>query len=513
MPVDAHRVAAIVAAALALPTPEDRVAYLHEACAADHELRARVEMLIQQRLAEAQQAAGAADGQASTIAPRETDDASADLARAETQEIAAGTARSLAPPTLPAMSRRDDAPAVLPKFGDYELLEVVARGGMGVVYKARQISLQRIVALKMILSGQLASQDQVRRFYAEAEAAAALDHPAIVPIYEVGCHDGQHFYSMGFVEGTSLAGRLLAGPLPSREAAELMTKTARAVAYAHEQGVIHRDLKPSNVLLDARREPRVTDFGLAKRLEGDSELTASGSILGTASYMPPEQALGRIEEVGPLADIYSLGATLYTLLTGRPPFQASSTVETLRQVVEENPPPPRSLDPSLPRDLETICLKCLRKEPEKRYRSASELADDLQRWLNHEPIFARPQSIADKSLKWIRRRPAAAALLFVTPAALVTVTAISLAYNARLTTALVDAQEQRTLALHRGELAQSRLIESQKQEALAVERGALAERRLLAEQRQNYALTLKQAHQYWNQTIPSIERRESSWPL
>ena len=258
-------------------------------------------------------------------------------------------------------------------FGDYELLRVIARGGMGVVYRARQVSLNRPVALKMILAGQLASNDDVKRFYLEAEAAANLDHPGIVPIYEVGQHKGQHFFSMGFVEGQSLAQRLADGPLPPREAAALMVKVAEAIEYAHGRGVIHRDLKPGNILLDRNGYPRVTDFGLAKKLQGDSGLTGSGQIMGTPSYMPPEQAGGKRGEVGPAADVYALGATLYALITGRPPFQAATAMDTVRQVISDEPIPPRRLNPAADRDIETICLKCLEKEPARRYASA-------QRW-------------------------------------------------------------------------------------------------------------------------------------
>jgi eukaryotic-like serine/threonine-protein kinase len=228
-------------------------------------------------------------------------------------------------------------------FGDYELLEEIARGGMGVVYKARQSTLKRIVALKMILSGQLAGEEAVARFYAEAEAAAKLDHPNIVPIFEIGQHQGQHFFSMTLVEGESLAHKVAAGPLPPREAAQLMKKIAEAIAYAHVEGVVHRDLKPANVLLDKDGEPRVTDFGLAKHapaapLAGDSakadaHFTVTGQVLGTPGYMPPEQAAGKADEVGILSDVYSLGAMLYCLLTGRPPFQAANPLDTLLQVL------------------------------------------------------------------------------------------------------------------------------------------------------------------------------------
>lgn len=294
----------------------------------------------------------------------------------------------------------------LRRFGDYELISEIARGGMGVVYKARQLKLNRIVAVKMILAGQLASDNLVKRFYSEAEAAAKLDHPGIVPIYEVHQHEGQHYFSMGFVEGKSLSAKVAAGPLEAREAARLVKRIAEAVHYAHQRGVIHRDLKPHNVLLTTDGEPKVTDFGLAKSVHDDSDLTETGQVLGTPSYMPPEQAAGKHEALGPTADIYSLGAILYCLLTGRPPFQTASTVETLKQVLDREPVAPRSLNPGVPRDLETIALKCLRKEPEKRYASSSELADDLGRWLNSEPITARPVSRLERGWLWCKRRPA-----------------------------------------------------------------------------------------------------------
>ncbi len=300
---------------------------------------------------------------------------------------------------------------ILPQLVEYEVLQEIARGGMGVVFKARQVKLNRIVALKMILAGQLASEEHVRRFHAEAQAAAHLDHPGIVPIYEVGEHEGQHYYSMGFVDGNSLAARLADGPLPPREAAELLLKTTRAVAYAHRQGVLHRDLKPANILVDAAGQPRVTDFGLAKRVEADSVVTAAGAILGTPSFMPPEQAAGRSEAIGPLADVYALGSTLYCLVTGRPPFQAAHVAETLRQVIDQEPVSPRQLNASVDRDLETICLKCLQKEPAQRYGSAEALADDLERYLQGRPIQARPISRLARTLRWCRRNPRVAALV------------------------------------------------------------------------------------------------------
>ena len=305
------------------------------------------------------------------------------------------------------------AQPVLRTFGDYELLAEIARGGMGVVYKARQRGLNRTVALKMILTGQLADKDEIQRFHAEAEAAAGLDHPGIVPIYEVGQHEGQHFFSMGLVDGDSLASRLVKGPLAPQAAAELISKVAEAVHYAHRAGVVHRDLKPANILLDRNDDPRITDFGLAKRMESDSNFTASGQVLGTPNYMPPEQALGLTNEIGPCSDVYSLGGVLYTATTGRPPFLADNPIDTLRQVVDQEPVSPRQLNPSIPRDLETITLKCLNKESHKRYASASDLADDLKRFAGGEPILARPIGKIESAWCWSRRQPVIASLLLL----------------------------------------------------------------------------------------------------
>jgi formylglycine-generating enzyme required for sulfatase activity/tRNA A-37 threonylcarbamoyl transferase component Bud32 len=324
------------------------------------------------------------------------------------------------------------------------LLGEIARGGMGVVYQARQTKLNRLVALKMIRSGELADTEQVRRFYAEAEAAAKLDHSGIVPIHEVGECNGQHFYSMAFVAGASLNELVKQdGPLAPRRAAELMAAVAVAVQFAHERSLIHRDLKPQNILLDEQGRPRVTDFGLAKHVQRSQDLTVEGQVMGTPSYMPPEQAKGAVAEIGPRSDVYSLGATLYFLLTGRPPFQTASTAETIRQVLEIDPLPPRRLNAAIPRDLETICLKCLRKESGRRYKTAIALADDLQRWLDGRPIIARRVGVRERAWLWCKRRPAVATMIFVT---LLTVTVGGFAFEVqrRRTTqqradALVDA--------------------------------------------------------------------------
>jgi tetratricopeptide (TPR) repeat protein len=293
--------------------------------------------------------------------------------------------------------------------GDYELLHEIARGGMGVVYRARQVSLNRIVAVKMILAGRFASESDVQRFRAEAAAAANLDHPNIVAIHEVGEHEGQHYFSMDFVEGQTLADRTRGNPLAPQLAAGYLKTIAEAVHYAHQRGILHRDLKPSNVLIDSLDRPRITDFGLAKRLTDSSlptqqsSLTLSGQVLGSPNYMPPEQSEGRGRQATVTSDIYSLGAILYHLLTGRPPFMAETLAETLQQVLHTEPIPPRLLNPAVPRDLETICLKCLEKDPRRRYETANALARDLGRYMNNEAVAARPPSRLYRLQKLVRR--------------------------------------------------------------------------------------------------------------
>jgi WD40 repeat protein len=387
--------------ALEIEPPTQREAYLDEACGGDESLRQSVAKLLWSHEEAAEQFLRPP---VATASGTELDAVQGEASRLDNRD---GQTEMLA---------KDDR---LPYFGDYQILGVMARGGMGVVYRARQTSLGRIVALKTILAEQFASDQDVRRFRGEAQAAATLDHPGIVPIYEVGECDGRHYYSMALIEGDSLAARIIGGPLEAREAARFVEQTAAAVAYAHSQGVIHRDIKPANILIDAAGDVRVTDFGLAKLIEGDHDLTVTGQVLGTPGYMAPEQAEGKKGKVEAAIDVYGLGAVLYALLTGRPPFQSESMLETLRLVRESAPVNPQLLNPQAPRDLETICLKCLEKHPQRRYQAAADVQYELQRYLRSEPIQARPASWVYRSWRWCRRRPAAAAasallcLLFV----------------------------------------------------------------------------------------------------
>jgi WD40 repeat protein len=367
------------------------------------------------------------------------------------------------PPTVGNAEGRDrpvepDVPlATVRYFGDYELVSEVARGGMGVVYEARQISLDRPVALKMILAGQFAGPADVERFHVEAQAAANLDHPHIVPIYEVGEHQGQHYYSMRLVRGGNLAERLPGLLTTPRHAALLMATVARAVEYAHLRGILHRDLKPANILLDEQGQPHVTDFGLAKRLGEDAELTRSGDVLGTPGYMAPEQAERRRGAVTTATDVYGLGAVLYAAMTGRPPFQGATVLEVLEQVKGHEPAPPRRFNPLVDRDLETICLTCLSKDAQKRYNSAGAMADDLERWLGGQPIEARPIPPWERAIKWVRRRPAIAALVAISGLAAMALVGIGVGlwYNSRLQAALGEARQERTEAYNERERAQS----------------------------------------------------------
>jgi serine/threonine protein kinase/Tfp pilus assembly protein PilF len=297
---------------------------------------------------------------------------------------------------------------LLGELGDYELLEEVGRGGQGVVFRARQKSLNRTVALKVISLGQWASQAHLKRFRREAEAAASLDHPGIVPIYEVGERDGSCYFSMKFVESGQLDEVVKREPMPIRQAAELIAKLARTVDYAHEHGILHRDIKPGNILLDKNGQPHLTDFGLARLLDAQSSVTRTINVLGTPSYMAPEQAAGEHTKLSKATDVYGIGAVLYQLLTGHPPFAGGTTYETIRLLRDTEPRSPRLLNPKVDREVSTICLKCLDKNPKLRYSSALALAEDLEHWLKHEPIVARHTGILARGKKWVRRNPTTA---------------------------------------------------------------------------------------------------------
>ena len=303
------------------------------------------------------------------------------------------------------------AAGILADFGDYELLEEIGRGGQGVVYRAHQKSLNRTVALKVIGLGPWTTEAHFKRFRREAEAAASLEHPCIVPIYEVGERDAQCYFSMKFIEGGQLDEVVKRTPMSIARAVELIAKLARTVHYAHEHGILHRDVKPGNILLDRNGEPHLTDFGLARLVEAESTITRTLEVMGTPSYMAPEQATGNNRGISCQTDVYGLGAVLYQLLTGQPPFAGGTTYETVKLLLETEPRPPRQLNPKIDRDLSTICLKCLEKDPQRRYSSALALAEDLEHWLKHEPIRAHRAGIFSRGRKWVRRKPVIAALI------------------------------------------------------------------------------------------------------
>jgi TolB-like protein/predicted Ser/Thr protein kinase/Flp pilus assembly protein TadD len=306
--------------------------------------------------------------------------------------------------------KKSDRTKTFGDFGDYELLEVIGRGGQGVVYRARQKSLNRTVALKVIGLGQWATEAHLKRFRREAEAAASLEHPGIVPIYEVGERDGSCYFSMKFVEGGQLDDVAKREPMQIRRAVELISKVARTVHFAHEHGILHRDIKPGNILLDQKGKPHLTDFGLARLVETESTVTRTLEVLGTPSYMAPEQAVGNNAQLTATTDVYGLGAVFYQLLTGHPPFAGGTTFETIKLLLETEPRQPRLWNPKVDRDISTICLKCLEKDPKRRYSSTLALAEDLQRWLKHEPIHARRTGVFVRSQKWVRRNPTSALL-------------------------------------------------------------------------------------------------------
>jgi serine/threonine-protein kinase len=339
----------------------------------------------------------------------------------------------------------------LPRLADYEILRELGRGGMGVVYEARQKGLNRVVALKVILSGEFASEADIRRFRSEAEAVGALDHPNIVPVYEVGEDRGRHYFSMKRIDGGSLADhrdRLRDDP---RNVAQLVATIARAMDHAHQRGILHRDLKPSNILLAAEGRPHISDFGLAKRVDrgGDGEATRTGAVLGSPPFMAPEQVVGDKRAVTTATDVYGLGAILYTLLTGRPPFQGNSVVETIERVKDCAPEPPSGVNGLVDRDLETICLKCLEKDPSRRYASAEELAKDLERWLDNKPIHARPVGGIVRFVRWCRRNPVVALLTLAVVILLVGSTIGMAAAYAVILQERDEARSQRRLAVKR----------------------------------------------------------------
>jgi eukaryotic-like serine/threonine-protein kinase len=371
-----------------------------------------------------------------------------------------------------------------PLVPGYEIVGELGRGGMGVVYKARQRGLNRWVALKMVLAGAHAGPSQLARFHTEAEAVARLQHPNIVQIYDVGELDGLPYFSLEYIDGLSLDQKIHRQAQPPREASHLVETLARAMHYAHENGIIHRDLKPANVLMTTDGKPKITDFGLAKRLEEDSSQTKSGTLMGTPSYMAPEQARGEIKEVGPLADVYSLGAMLYELLTGRPPFLASSAMDTIMQVTRDEAMAPTRIVPDTPRDLETICMKCLQKESDKRYPSALALAEDLERFQIGEPIQARPVGGVERLWRWCRRNPRIALLTGAVAILLISVTAVS------ATAAVRISKEQKETLLQKEEADRQRHEADLQREEADLQRQAAVAQREKAEKEKRVAVSM-----------------------
>ena len=413
-------------------------------------------------LAAAQDTAGA-DGGATLHLPPTTgkvDDGTIALLAGETPrgDASVAFAPSITDSILPTIDPKTGRP--MPHVSGYEILGELGRGGMGVVYKARQKKLNRLVALKMVLSGGHASPDALARFLVEAQAVAALQHPNIVQIYEVGEHDSLPHFSLEFVDGAPLDRALAGKPQKPVDAARLVETLSRAMHFAHNHSILHRDLKPANVLLTSDGVPKITDFGLAKKLEGDSGQTKDGSIMGTPSYMAPEQARGELKNLGPSADIYSLGAMLYEMLVGRPPFLGTTPFETILQVIKEEPVPPSRLIGKLPPDVETICLKCLQKEPAKRYATAELLAEDCRRFIAGEPILSRPISSVERAWRWCRRNPRVAGLLATVAGLLVVVTVTS------TVSALTIAQERNLKEIQRKDAVDARVAaETARQQA------------------------------------------------
>ncbi len=457
---------AIFIAALDRPPGADRSAYLDGACGGRADLRRRVEALLAAH-DRADEVLGPAPGPTAV----DSENAATTAAPSDSPTIEATQSDTVGPGSLEATidaADRHDArvnglgPAADPArgarihyLGDYEILGELGRGGMGVVFRARQVTLNRPVALKVIRSGLLAGDDELRRFQNEAEAVAMLDHPGIVPVHEVGEHDGRRYFSMKLIEGSSLHASIEKYRDRPRDAARLVAEAAEAVAHAHSRGILHRDIKPANILVDAEGRPHVTDFGLAKRLTDDAEITQSGAILGTPAYMSPEQAEGRRGTITTATDVYGLGCVLYALLAGKAPFGGDSVLDTLKAVREQAPEPPTRSNAGVPRDLETICLKCLHKDPRGRYPTAQSLADDLRAWLEHRPIAARRVGAAGRVWLWSRRRPALAGLAAVLALSIVGAGIFTLIYarqqadRARAERALrIEADRQRDLADH-----------------------------------------------------------------
>ena len=405
----------LFAEAIELP-PEDRGTFLDEKCGDDSELRERIEVLLRSHDTADSFLANSAEEEFDATLDVSVDDP--ELIEARSAELRKSYAEKKAEESEPPSANiviESDGKRVM-YFGDYELKGEIARGAMGVVYRAEQTSLKRTVAIKMIRSTLLTNDVDVSRFHAEAEAAASLDHPNIVPIYEVGVHEDQHYFSMKLIEGGTLRDRLEQLKNDPQAAAELMSTVAGAIHAAHQRGILHRDLKPGNILIDEQGQPHVTDFGLAKQMESNSSVTLSGQIMGTPQYMAPEQAEGGGKDLTTAADVYALGAIFYEMLCGKPPHQGESLMETLKLVAEDEAAPPSRHNPKVDRDLETIAMKCLEKEPTKRYASAQGLKDDLDHWLAGEPIQARPVGTGEKVVKWMKRKPmhaAAAGLVFV----------------------------------------------------------------------------------------------------